>query len=159
PEVKERDTMIRRTLREREKWIVEVIRNNEVENNLEVERLIRRISKAISFGCQNVDNETLGKNIDAYAYALGIPSPKKDFETSCKVGDQKIKIMIDYAWQIAGRVNCAILHINKMGQTRSEIEGDIAKHLLEKSGWKVWLIDQNTDIEQVLKSIQMYVRT
>lgn len=158
PEIKMRDEMIRSTLRNREKWIVEVIRNESVTDDAIVRDLINRISKALADESHSNVSESVAEKMEDRIKSLNIPIPKRNLRTSAKVFGETKEINIDFAWEIPGRMKCAFLLVDKEGYVSHGFDKGDAKYMLEKSGWKVWLIDEDTDIEKVLGELQNYIR-
>ena len=158
PEIKMRDNMIRSTLRNRERWIVEVIRNESVTDDTIVRELINRISKALADENFVDKTESIAKKIEDRITSLNFPAPKRSFRTSVRMLGETKEIIIDFAWEIPGRIKCAILLVDQEGQVSRGFDQDDAKYVLEKSGWKVWLIDEETDLEKALGELQNYIR-
>jgi len=158
PEIKMRDDRIRSTLRNREKWIVEVIRNESVTDDTIVRDLINRISKALAEENFVDETESLAKKIEDKITSLNFPSPKRSLRTNVKMLGETKEIIIDFAWEIPGRIKCAILLVNQEGQVSQGFDKDDAKYVLEKHGWKVWLIDEKTHLENALEELKNYIR-
>jgi hypothetical protein len=159
PEVQARDEYIRSTLREKEHWAVEVIRNESVTDRKVIDALFKRLEENLRNGGTFANDRTLRETIIDQIKAVGISQYSIAKRTTLNVFGGRVEMPIDIALEVPGRVKVAIMLVDDQGKLFCNGEdAEEGKAILQKNGWRPFMFSESTDVPKMMEEIVRLLR-